>query len=130
MLSPKRYKRFIIPLLVISVLVFFSAGLVRFSWSELINGFPKGFILIKMMIPPDWSAFPDMIRPAVETVVLALIATVIGSVLSIIFGLAAAKNISHPVLRNPMTKSVKCFKGKGHNCNHRAATTSYDITDC
>lgn len=74
--------------------------MVKFSWTELAQGFPKGLILIKMMVPPDWSAFPEMIQPAIETVLLAMIATIVGSVLSVLFGLAAAKNISPPILRN------------------------------
>ncbi len=100
MTSFKRYRKLLIPILVIAILTYIAGRLCRFSWSELAEGIPKGLILIKMMVPPDWSAFGEMIQPAVETVVIAIIATVIGSVLSIIFGLAAAKNISHPILRN------------------------------
>ncbi len=100
MFSLNRYKKLILPILIIIVLVFFAAQLCKFSWTDLARGFPKGLILIKLMVPPDWSAFPEMVGPALETVVIAIFATVIGSILSLLFGLAAAKNISHPVLRN------------------------------
>jgi phosphonate transport system permease protein len=73
---------------------------IRFNWGDLVTGIPKGGILISMMFPPDWSAFGDLLKPAFDTVILALIASVIGSILSLLFGLAAAKNISHPVIRN------------------------------
>ena len=98
--SPSRYKKIILPSLVIIALIIYTAKLCKFSWHELVQGLPKGGILLKMMVPPDWSAFSEMLKPALETVVLAMIATVFGSVLSIFFGLAGAKNISNPIVRN------------------------------
>src|SRR5262249_5132399 len=46
-----------------------------------------------------WSAITEMIRPAIVTVVICLLATPIGALFSIGFGLAGARNISPPWLR-------------------------------
>lgn len=64
------------------------------------KGAPKGLEFLGAMFPPDWSAFADMLNPALQTVLLAFLATLFGAILSLFFGLAAASNISPPWLRN------------------------------
>lgn len=64
------------------------------------QGIPKGIEFLGYLFPPDWSAVTDMLRPAVETVLLAFLATVFGAFLSLCFGLAAAANVAPPWLRN------------------------------
>src|SRR6187402_2686539 len=52
------------------------------------------------MFPPDWAALPEMLAPALQSILLAFLATVTGSLLALVFGLLAASNITHPVVRN------------------------------
>ncbi len=91
------------PILIIFVLtlsIYGSALLVGFNIPDLIAGFPKGMEVVSFMFPPDWSAFGDMMMPALQTIVMAFLGTVIGAVLSILFGLAAAANIAPIWIRN------------------------------
>ncbi|CCH51571.1 Putative phosphonates transport system permease protein phnE [Fibrisoma limi BUZ 3] len=63
-------------------------------------GIPKGIEFISYLFPPDWTAFADMAMPALETILLAFLATVLGAFLSLFFGLAASSNIAPRWLRN------------------------------
>ncbi len=96
----KRYKKPLVYIIAISVLLYLAGKSVHFSWEDLIKGIPNCGMVLKMMFPPDFTAFKDMIKPAFDTVILAFMATIFGAIISVFFGLAAAKNISHPILRN------------------------------
>lgn len=95
----KRYKEAFIFLLITLTIGYLAARAVHFSSKEFIDGIPKGLQVIKFMFPPDWAAFSEMLIPAVETIIIAILGTIFGSVFSIIFGLAAASNISPQWLR-------------------------------
>ncbi|RIV23370.1 phosphonate ABC transporter, permease protein PhnE [Fibrisoma montanum] len=64
------------------------------------TGLPKGIDFLGYLFPPDWTAFADMAMPALETILLAFLATIFGAFLSLFFGLAAASNIAPRWLRN------------------------------
>jgi phosphonate transport system permease protein len=101
--NPLSFKRYRVPLIIFIVLaglVYLSSKLVGFNIPDLIKGFPKGIEVISFMFPPDWSAFKDMLIPAVQTIVMAFLGTLIGAFLSIFFGLAAAANIAPRWIRN------------------------------
>jgi phosphonate transport system permease protein len=66
----------------------------------LISGIPDGIHFISNMLPPDISAAKDMMKPAFDTIVFALLATIFGSVMSLCFGLAGASNIAPGWLRS------------------------------
>lgn len=51
------------------------------------------------MFPPDVAAFSEMIYPAFETILIALLATVFGALFSFGFALAGAANLSSPWLK-------------------------------
>jgi len=59
---------------------------------ELNNGLIHGFAFLGQMFPPDWSAFPDLLKPAVDTIIIAVLGTLFGTIISLGFGLAAASN--------------------------------------
>ena len=101
--NPLSFKRYRVPLLIfiaLSFVVYLSSKVVGFNIPDLIKGIPKGLEVISFMFPPDWSAFKDMIIPAVQTIVMAFLGTVIGAFLSIFFGLAAAANIAPRWIRD------------------------------
>jgi phosphonate transport system permease protein len=56
--------------------------------------------VIGFMFPPDWSALGEMIQPAFQSIVIALLGTVFGSLLSVIFALLAASNLFNKWVRN------------------------------
>jgi len=77
-----------------------ASNLVGFNLRDLIEGFPKGMEVVSFMFPPDWTSFGDMLMPALQTIVMAFLGTIIGSVISLFFGLAAASNIAPKWIRN------------------------------
>ncbi|NJK97550.1 MAG: phosphonate ABC transporter, permease protein PhnE [Bacteroidales bacterium] len=101
--NPLSFKRFRIPLfvvLILSVVFYLASGVVGFNLKDLVQGFPKGLEVVSFMFPPDWSAFGDMLTPALQTLVMAFLGTILGSVISLFFGLAAAANIAPKWIRN------------------------------
>ncbi|HYA18419.1 MAG TPA: phosphonate ABC transporter, permease protein PhnE [Bryobacteraceae bacterium] len=94
-----RYRRRVIPAAVFVAIVIGAALLCEVSFSDFVKGIVKGLSLLTFFFPPDWAAFPEMIRPALVTIVICLIATPIGAAFSIVFGLAGARNIAPDWLR-------------------------------
>lgn len=72
----------------------------KVDFDALRQGIPNSIEFLGYLFPPDWNAFATMLKPAVETVLLAFLATAFGAVLSLFFGLAAAANIAPAWLRN------------------------------
>jgi phosphonate transport system permease protein len=72
----------------------------KVDWASLRDGIPKGIEFLGFMFPPDLDAVTDMLEPALETVLLAFLSTLFGAGLSLLFGLAAAKNVAPGWLRN------------------------------
>ena len=98
----RRKKNFQILLVMaaLGVLAYGAAISCKVDFSVLRQGVSKGLEFLGFMFPPDWQAMAEMIHPAIETVLLAFLATVFGGFLSLFFGLAAASNLSPPWLRN------------------------------
>ncbi len=97
--SKQRYIKPVLITLGLSLAVYYSSQLVGFNIPNLLDGIPKGLEVISFMLPPDWSAFSAMLRPALQTIVMAFLGTVIGTFISIFFGLAAAANIAPKWIR-------------------------------
>lgn len=81
------------------VAVLVSAWLCEFSLGRLVAGLREGVSVLGMMFPPDWTALPHFVGPALTTIFLALVATPLGVFISFFFGVAAAANLSPPGTR-------------------------------
>jgi phosphonate transport system permease protein len=90
----------ILIVVILLALIYWAASVCRISPEEFITGISSGLGFLRFMFPPDWSAFRDMLTPAVETIMLGFLATVFGSALSLLVALAAAGNLAPPWLRN------------------------------
>lgn len=82
------------------MLLYLSALSCNVSFSALIKGIRDGIAFLGEMFPPDWSALPDMIYPAIETIMISFLATIFGAILSFCFALAGASNLSPKWLKN------------------------------
>ena len=89
-----RYRRHLLPAAIFLAIVFVAGWLSEVSVTDFLKGIAKGVSLLAFFFPPDWQAFPDMVRPAMVTIVICLVATPVGAVFSIFFGLAGARNIA------------------------------------
>ena len=64
------------------------------SLADLLRGIGKSAELAAYFFPPAWKSLPELLPPCLTTIVIALIATPVGAILSFPLGLAAARNIS------------------------------------
>lgn len=95
-----RYKKLALPFFILTAMVWGAGIACGVNINIFIKGIAKGFEFLAYMFPPDWSAFSEMILPAFQSIVLALLGTLFGTFFSLFFGLAAASNISYKWLRN------------------------------
>ena len=98
----RRYGRFLLPTAAILILAWGAARVCGARWDGLFQGIGKSLHYLVLMLTPDPATFPDMLQPAMDTVFIALVGTVIGTLLSLIFALLAASNLTPPWLRNSM----------------------------
>jgi phosphonate transport system permease protein len=98
--SLKRYLKYVIPFTVLLAVTRGASVVCAASLIELKNGIVNGIIFFGHMFPPDWSAFPEMVQPAFQSILIAFLGTVFGTILSIIFALLAASNLSYSWVRN------------------------------
>lgn len=84
----------------LTALVYWAAHLCRVDWAELASGIPAGLHFLSFMFPPDLAVLAEMVKPALDTVLFAFLATLFGAFLSFGLALAAAANVAPPWLRH------------------------------
>ena len=94
-----------LPILAIAIAVEGAALVCGANIRGLNSGLINGFAFLGHMFPPDWSAFPELVKPAVDTIIIAVLGTFFGTLISLVFGLAAASNVAPRWLRN-LTRGV------------------------
>ncbi|HZY37045.1 MAG TPA: phosphonate ABC transporter, permease protein PhnE [Mucilaginibacter sp.] len=107
--SFKRYRKFIIPLIVLLAVTEGAAIVCGATFDSLFGGLGRGILFLGNLYPPDWKAFSEMADPALKTIIIAFLGTVFGSVMSIFFALMAASNLANPWVRN-LTRFLIAFE--------------------
>jgi phosphonate transport system permease protein len=97
--SIKRYYPFIVGLIVFAALSWGAAISCKIELTGLIEGIGKGMVFFKNLFPPDWEAFPEMLQPALDSLILAFLGTFFGTLMAVVFAVLGAANISHPIVR-------------------------------
>jgi len=100
-----RYKNIVLPLGGLILLSFLASKSCKIDFSDFGEGIANGTFFITRMFPPDWAAFPDMLQPTFDTILLALLGTFFGTILSLLIAFFAAANLSNPWVRN-ITRSL------------------------
>jgi len=106
-----RYRRHFGTGVVLAALILASAYLSEVNLPDFVKGITKGLALLSFFLPPDWNAIRDMIRPALVTIVICLVATPIGAIFSIVFGLAGARNVAPRWLRLTSRSIIAAERG-------------------
>lgn len=109
--SPQRYTRHVRSALLLAAVVIVAAWRTEINLHDLLGAFDKAADLIRLFFPPDWESFPRMIEPAFITVLIAAVATPIGTVCALLFGLASARNVSPPWLRRTARSLIALERG-------------------
>ncbi|GAB1857659.1 phosphonate ABC transporter, permease protein PhnE [Flavobacteriaceae bacterium MHTCC 0001] len=80
--------------IIIGTLLYLSALSCNVSLKAFTKGIIDGIAFLGELFPPDLNVLPEMIYPAIETIMISFLATIFGAILSFIFALAGAANLS------------------------------------
>lgn len=91
-----RRRRSRTPLIVIllALAVWLSLEATGFEMSVIIRKFSKMVDLLEKILQPDWSFFPKVISPLVDTIKMSILGTVIGCVLALPVAILSSSNIN------------------------------------
>ena len=81
--------------MLIIVLIIWSFIYTGFNFGDLMIGIPQIGDLFKQMIPPDFEYLQQITTPMLDTIRMAIVGTVLGSIVSIPIALLCASNIVH-----------------------------------
>ncbi|MFM9837798.1 MAG: phosphonate ABC transporter, permease protein PhnE [Cyclobacteriaceae bacterium] len=99
-ISLRRYRGYVFPTILLIALTMGASIVCGASFSKLLDGLANSLSFIIHMFPPDWSAFGELLEPAFQSIVIAFLGTVFGTVISLALALLAAANISHRWVRS------------------------------
>jgi len=85
-------------LLGVTMMTVWSARGIGFSLTELACNLPGGSRLLVESWPPEFSYFPRLLAPLLETLQIAVVGTVIGGILAVPVAVLAARNLTPGVL--------------------------------
>ena len=89
----RRRSRTPLILLVLALVVFWALRMTGFSLVVIVNRFPKLMDLMKKLFQPNWSFFPKVIGPLVDTIKMSILGTVIGCGCALPVAVLASSNI-------------------------------------
>ena len=75
------------------VYIFFSVGTLDISWERVARGLPRAASMLARMVPPDFSRWNLLFRGVLESVQMALAASLFGMCLAVPLGLCGAGNL-------------------------------------
>ena len=86
--------------LVFAGVVWWSFCAVEFNAGKLVNGVPNMVRFIQDAFPPDWSVLPDVFTQTVLTIQIALISTIIATIIALPLAFLAAMDLRRSVPLN------------------------------
>lgn len=89
----RRRSRTPLILLVLALVVFWALRMTGFSLTVIVNRFPKLMDLMKKLFQPNWSFFPKVVGPLVDTIKMSILGTVIGCGCALPVAVLASSNI-------------------------------------
>ena len=98
----RRRSRTPLILLVLALVIFWALRMTGFSPAVIVNRFPKLLDLMKKLFQPNWSFFPKVVGPLVDTIKMSILGTVIGCGCALPVAVLASSNID----RNKLIVSV------------------------
>ena len=91
----RRRSRTPVILLGLALVIAWALHMTGFSLAAIVNRFPKLMDLMKKLFQPDWSFFPNVIGPLVDTIKMSILGTVIGCACALPVAVLASSNIDH-----------------------------------
>ena len=85
-------------LLLLAAAVCWALWMTGFSLSTIVSRFPKLLDLMKKLFQPNWSFFPKVVGPLVDTIKMSILGTVIGCAMALPVAILASSNINPSVI--------------------------------
>lgn len=91
----RRRSRAPLIVLLLAAAVYISLKTTGFDMGVVLNKFSKMMDLMKKIWRPDWSFFPKVVSPLIDTIKMSILGTVIGCVLALPVAILSSSNINH-----------------------------------
>jgi phosphonate transport system permease protein len=95
----RRYGRVALLALGLLLLAMGASWVCGARWDLLFHGLGDSMHFLVYLLTPEIGTFPELIQPAIDSVFIALVGTIVGTVISLFFALAAASNVAPHWLR-------------------------------
>lgn len=104
--NPRRYLKLLLPLALLLLAIHLAAEACKVDLPGLWESVLKSGEVYGRFLELELEALPRMLEAAAVTILLAALATPIGAVISMLFAVAGARNVSKPWLRIPARLSL------------------------
>lgn len=84
-------------LLCLAAVIFWAIRMTGFDITVIFNRFSKLLDLMKKLFQPDWSFFPKVVRPLLDTIKMSILGTVIGCLAALPVAILSSSNINKNV---------------------------------
>ena len=87
------------PFIVVALIlvIFWALKMTEFDMMMIVSRFSKMLDLMKKLFQPNWSFFPKVVGPLLDTIKMSILGTVIGCALALPVSILASSNINHNV---------------------------------
>ena len=96
--------------LFLAVAIWLSLRMTGFDLHVVITKFRKMVDLLEKILQPDWSFFPKVVSPLIDTIKMSILGTVIGCVLALPVAILSSSNINKSI---PVVWLIRFLLGRG-----------------
>ena len=81
--------------LLLALAIYLSLEMTGFDMGIIVSKFSKMLDLMKKILRPDWTFFPKVVSPLIDTIKMSILGTVIGCLLALPVAILSSSNINH-----------------------------------
>ena len=94
----RRRSRTPLIVLLLALAIYLSLEMTGFDMGIIVSKFSKMLDLMKKILRPDWTFFPKVVSPLIDTIKMSILGTVIGCALALPIAILSSSNINHSVV--------------------------------
>ena len=94
----RRRSRTPLIVLLLALAIYLSLEMTGFDMGIIVSKFSKMLDLMKKILQPDWTFFPKVVSPLIDTIKMSILGTVIGCALALPIAILSSSNINHSVV--------------------------------
>ena len=91
----RRRSRTPLIVLLLALAIYLSLEMTGFDMGIIVSKFSKMLDLMKKILQPDWTFFPKVVSPLIDTIKMSILGTVIGCLLALPVAILSSSNIKH-----------------------------------